>query len=300
MAKDDYTPRRAQGPKRRHPLRSLLILLLLLACAAFAALRWGPPLWHQSLREKPPPSAQRAAPTYRPYTSGADRAASTQSAQPDGDSSEPAPQPETTSEEPTSSAPEEPEPQSQPTAFDGEIDLLMLVNSTHALPEGYTVDLTELSNGQSVATLIYPALQQMFDDARSQGIYPVVASGYRTPEKQQSLMDEKIQSLVEQGYSQESAQAEALKWVNQVGYSEHQSGLAVDINADGIHSAGYEVYDWLAQNAWQYGFILRYPEDKTDITGTSYEPWHYRYVGVEAAQAITEQGVCLEEYLGEA
>ena len=98
--------------------------------------------------------------------------------------------------------------------------------------------------------------------------------------------------------SQESAQAEALKWVNQVGYSEHQSGLAVDINADGIHSAGYEVYDWLAQNAWQYGFILRYPEDKTDITGTSYEPWHYRYVGVEAAQAITQQGVCLEEYLG--
>lgn len=300
MAKDDYTPRRAQRPKRRHPLRTLLILLLLLACAAFAALRWGLPLWQQYMSENPQSSAQSGASTDSPDTSGADSAGSTQSAQPEGDSSEPEPQPEISSEEPTSSAPEEPEPQSQPTAFDGEIDLLMLVNSTHALPEGYTVDLTELSNGQSVATLIYPALQQMFDDARSQGIYPVVASGYRTPEKQQSLMDEKIQSLVEQGYSQESAQAEALKWVNQVGYSEHQSGLAVDINADGIHSAGYEVYDWLAQNAWQYGFILRYPENKTDITGTSYEPWHYRYVGVEAAQAITEQGVCLEEYLGEA
>ena len=176
---------------------------------------------------------------------------------------------------------------------------LLLVNRDSPLPDGYQVELTHLSNGQSVATLIYPALQQMFDDARAQGIYPIVASGYRTPEKQQSLMDEKIQSLVEQGYSQESAQTEALKWVNQVGYSEHQSGLAVDINADGVHSAGYEVYDWLAQNAWQYGFILRYPEDKTDITGTGYEPWHYRYVGVEAAQAITQQGVCLEEYLGE-
>lgn len=281
MAKDDYTPRRAQGPKRRHPLRTLLILLLLLACAAFVALRWGLPLWQQYMSENPQSSAQSGASTDSPDTSGADSAGSAESAQPEGDSSEP-------------------EPQSQPTAFDGEIDLLMLVNSTHALPEGYTVDLTELSNGQSVATLIYPALQQMLDDARSQGIYPVVASGYRTPEKQQSLMDEKIQSLMEQGYSQESAQAEALKWVNQVGYSEHQSGLAVDINADGIHSAGYEVYDWLAQNAWQYGFILRYPENKTDITGTSYEPWHYRYVGVEAAQAITEQGVCLEEYLGEA
>ncbi len=300
MAKDDYTPRRAQGPKRRHPLRTLLILLVLLACAAFAALRWGLPLWQQYRNQDTDLPTQSNTSTDSPDTSGADSAGSTQSAQSDQDSSEPEPQPEITSEEPIVSAEEEPESQSQPTAFDGEIDLLMLVNSTHALPEGYTVELTELSNGQSVATLIYPALQQMFDDARSQGIYPIVASGYRTPEKQQSLMDEKIQSLVEQGYSQESAQEEALKWVNQVGYSEHQSGLAVDINADGIHSAGYEVYDWLAQNAWQYGFILRYPEDKTDITGTSYEPWHYRYVGVEAAQAITQQGVCLEEYLGDA
>ena len=102
------------------------------------------------------------------------------------------------------------------------------------------------------------------------------------------------------GLSQEEAAAEALRWVNQVGYSEHQSGLAVDINADGIHSAGYEVYDWLAQNAWRYGFILRYPEDKTEVTGTGYEPWHYRYVGQDAARVITEQGLCLEEYLGQA
>ncbi len=127
-----------------------------------------------------------------------------------------------------------------------------------------------------------------------------MASGYRTPEKQQSLMDEKIGELVNEGYSQTDAEQEALKWVNRVGYSEHQSGLAVDINADGIHSAGYEVYDWLAQNAWRYGFILRCPEDKTAVTGTGYEPWHYRYVGVENAQAITESGLCLEEYLGAA
>lgn len=296
MDKTDYTPRRAQGPKRKHHrLRNTLIVLILLACAAFAVLRWGLPLWLDTVTPDDSTPTQSNVTADGPDTSGADSATASQSAQA---STEPESQPEPAPEE--SAASSQPEASTQTAnTFNGEIDPLMLVNSTHALPEGYDIELTELSDGQSVATLIYPALQQMFDDARAQGIYPIVASGYRTPEKQQSLMDEKIQSLVEQGYSQESAQTEALKWVNQVGYSEHQSGLAVDINADGIHSAGYEVYDWLAQNAWRYGFILRYPENKTDITGTSYEPWHYRYVGVEAAQAITEQGVCLEEYLGE-
>lgn len=300
MDRQEYTPRRARyTKKRRHWLRNTLILLVLLACAAFAVLRWGLPLWLDYVTpvENTPAQSDMNTNIPDPSSPTSQSPSSSSSGQPASDATEAESDGQsTTPEEPATSAQTDGEPTDQ--AFDGEIDPLMLVNSTHALPEGYTVELTELSNGQSVATLIYPALQQMFDDARAQGIYPIVASGYRTPEKQQSLMDEKIQSLVEQGYSQESAQTEALKWVNQVGYSEHQSGLAVDINADGIHSAGDEVYDWLAQNAWQYGFILRYPEDKTDITGTGYEPWHYRYVGVEAAQAITQQGVCLEEYLG--
>ena len=137
----------------------------------------------------------------------------------------------------------------------------------------------------------------MFDDARSQGVYPIVASGYRTAEKQQSLMDEKVKFFEEQGYSESDARREALKWVNAVGYSEHQSGLAVDINADGVHSAGYQVYNWLADNAWQYGFILRYPADKESVTGVMYEPWHFRYVGKEAAAYIMENNLCLEEFL---
>lgn len=83
------------------------------------------------------------------------------------------------------------------------------------------------------------------------------------------------------------------------GTSEHQTGLAVDINADGIHSAGYEVYDWLARNAHRYGFIRRYPPDKTALTGISNEPWHYRYVGVTAATEMHQRGLCLEEYLAE-
>lgn len=102
---------------------------------------------------------------------------------------------------------------------------------------------------------------------------------------------------MEQGYSRSDAAAEALKWVSVVDYSEHQTGLAVDINANGINSTGEQVYDWLADNAWEYGFILRYPEDKTEITHMDYEPWHYRYVGIEAAKVIFEKNLCLEEYI---
>lgn len=172
---------------------------------------------------------------------------------------------------------------------------LIWVNSDYAIPENWDIELTELSNGTYVDTRIYPSLQQMFDDMHAQGIYPVVASGYRTAEKQQALLDEKMEEL--QGYSHAEAKTEALKWVAAVGHSEHQTGLAVDINADGVKSYGQQVYDWLEQHAWQYGFILRYPKDKEDLTKTEYEPWHYRYVGVEDAARIHEEGVCLEEYL---
>ena len=176
---------------------------------------------------------------------------------------------------------------------------LLLVNRTHPLPDGYQdqLELTELDNGQSVDSRIYPALQSMFDAMREDGVYPIVASGFRTTEKQQSLMDEKIASFESQGYSADRAKKEAETWVAIPGTSEHQLGSAVDINADGIHSAGYQVYEWLDKHAHEYGFIHRYPDDKTEITGISNEPWHYRYVGEEAAAEIHRRGICLEEYL---
>ena len=176
---------------------------------------------------------------------------------------------------------------------------LLLVNRTHPLPDGWqeALTLTELDNGQSVDSRIYPSLQAMFEAMRSDGVYPIVASGFRTAEKQQSLMNEKIASFESQGYSAEQAKNEAEKWVAVPGTSEHQLGSAVDINADGIHSAGYQVYEWLDKHAHEYGFIRRYPEDKTEITGISNEPWHYRYVGEEAAAEIHRRGICLEEYL---
>ncbi|MBD5451229.1 MAG: M15 family metallopeptidase [Lachnospiraceae bacterium] len=174
---------------------------------------------------------------------------------------------------------------------------LILVNKEHGIPDDYEVELVELSNGQCVDRRIYPALQEMFDTARSEGIYPVVASGYRTAKKQQSLMDEKIAAYLVEGYSLQEAKEKAEIWVAAVGTSEHQLGISVDINADGVHSVGSEVYDWLDENSYRFGFIKRYPEDKIEITGIRNEPWHYRYVGKAAAAEIYRSGVCLEEYL---
>lgn len=108
-----------------------------------------------------------------------------------------------------------------------------------------------------------------------------------------------MQSYLNEGYSQDEAKELTEDWVAVPGTSEHELGLGVDINADGIHSTGEEVYQWLEKNAHLYGFIYRYPQDKTELTGISNEPWHYRYVGVKAATEIHEQGVCLEEYLGD-
>lgn len=175
---------------------------------------------------------------------------------------------------------------------------LLLVNRWNQIPEDYQVDLVTLNNGEQVDARIYPALQEMFDAARAESVYPIVASGYRTGEEQEQLMAEKIAEYEGQGYSDQEAREKAETWVAIPGTSEHQMGIAVDINADGIYSSGDQVYGWLAENAYRYGFIRRYPEDKTEITGVIHEPWHYRYVGKEAAREIQEQGVCLEEYLG--
>lgn len=288
--------KREQMPdrRRRNPLGVILIILVvlaLLAAAGYFFLGRGRELLPGGASE---PEGGSSAST-QISSASASTAPETESEQQPGSSASV----ESSSSE-SVPLPEQPAPEETEAPVTEENDLLLLVNRDNPLPEGYEVELTELSNGQSVATVIYPDLQQMFDDARAQGVYPVVASGYRTPEKQQSLMDEKITSLVEEGFTEENAAVEAALWVNPVGYSEHQTGLAVDINADGIHSAGYEVYDWLAENAWQYGFILRYPEDKTEVIGTSYEPWHYRYVGREQAKEIYDSGLCLEEYLGQA
>ena len=179
---------------------------------------------------------------------------------------------------------------------------LILVNKDHPIPDGYEVpELTELRNGNAVDSRIYPSLQQMFDDARAEGILPRVSSSYRTHEDQQKMMDNKIAEYVEQGMSQEEAEAEAKLWVAIPGTSEHELGLSVDIStADWEQQDAEVVWAWLNEHCAEYGFVQRYPPDKEEITGINNEPWHYRYVGLEAAKEMTKSGQCLEEYLGEA
>ena len=174
---------------------------------------------------------------------------------------------------------------------------LIVVNPWNEIPDNYSVTLTELSNGQKVDSRIYPELQEMFDDMRAEGIYPIVREGYRTAEEQQAILDERIQRYMNEGYSRSMAEMAAKEWVAVPGTSEHQLGIAVDINADKSRSTNDEVYQWLADNAYKYGFILRYPQGKEAITGAAYEPWHYRYVGMEAAEKIYNDRISLEEYI---
>ena len=180
---------------------------------------------------------------------------------------------------------------------------LILVNPWNPLSEDFSVERTTLSNGHSVDKRAYPDLQEMMDAARAEGLSPIICSSYRTIERQKTLFNNQVEKYVSRGYSRDEAEKEAAKWVAVPGTSEHHTGLAVDIVALSYQHLDEEQENtaeqqWLMKNAYKYGFILRYPSNKSDITGIGYEPWHYRYVGKEAAKEIYERDVCLEEYLG--
>ena len=179
---------------------------------------------------------------------------------------------------------------------------LVLVNPWNSVPEEYDITLTQLKDGHSVDERCYPDLQEMMDDCRNEGLSPLICSSYRKQETQESLYDNNVNSFLSQGYSEADAKIEAGKAVASPGTSEHQLGLAVDIvdtNNQNLDTTQEKtaVQQWLMQNSWKYGFILRYPSDKSQITGIIYEPWHYRYVGKENAEYIYENNICLEEYL---
>lgn len=177
---------------------------------------------------------------------------------------------------------------------------LLLVNSSHPIANDYSVDLTELRNGQSVDTRILSDLQEMFDAARSEDIYPIVSDAYRTRDEQQALMDDTIQNYEDEGYSADEAKSKAEAVIAAPGTSEHETGLAIDISGDEDYGQDTDsVLEWMNNNAYKYGFVLRYPSGKESVTGVPAEDNHYRYVGKEAAQVMHDQGICLEEYLSQ-
>ena len=184
---------------------------------------------------------------------------------------------------------------------------ILLVNPWNYVPEGYDPELIQVpyglaTEGIQVSAECYDALIAMLEACNDQCPRAVVVSGYRTQDYQARLYKNKVSRVQAQGYSYEEALVEAAKVVAIPGTSEHQLGLAVDI----VDSRSYSLTDiqetlpaqqWLMAHSWEYGFILRYPNDKTDVTGIVYEPWHYRYVGLELAQELYEAGLTLEEYI---
>jgi D-alanyl-D-alanine carboxypeptidase len=176
---------------------------------------------------------------------------------------------------------------------------LLLVNKDHPMEEEFDGELTDLRYGQSVDSRIYPNLQDMFDEMRANGLSPRVVQGYRTSSEQESRLKNKISEYMGYGKSKEEAEKLALQWEAAPGTSEHELGICVDISSEtGENASANEVWNWMDENCWKYGFIKRYPNNKSQITGVRGEPWHYRYVGAEAAEEIMKKGITLEEYLG--
>lgn len=179
---------------------------------------------------------------------------------------------------------------------------LLLVNEWTPLAEDFTVALVEVPGGERVDYRIQQPLEEMIAGAADQGITLMVCSGYRDVAYQETLYNRKTAAYQAQGLPLERAQEEARHWVARPGRSEHHTGLAVD-----IVTPSYQVLDsgfaetpaakWMAEHAAEYGFILRYPQGKEELTGVAWEPWHFRYVGTDSAKEIYEQDICLEEFL---
>ena len=187
-----------------------------------------------------------------------------------------------------------------------EVDLsdwkYVLANELHMLPKDFEVELEKTYNGQRVDSRIRGELEAMIDAARKDGYHLMICSSYRDYKKQDQLMDESIAKFIRRGLSYKDAFFKTKEQIALTGASEHHTGLAVDIVGKNHQSLDESQADtkeakWLAEHAAEYGFILRYPKDKEDITMISFESWHYRYVGKEAAEYMKEKNLCLEEFI---
>lgn len=179
---------------------------------------------------------------------------------------------------------------------------LVLISESNPLDTEYRPELVEVVEGKFVDARIMPELSQMLEDAVGDGMQMYVLSAYRDYESQREVFNTTMVDWINQGKSPLEAYEETKKSVAVPGTSEHASGLALDIVSTKYgelddKQAETEEAKWLAENCWKYGFILRYPPEKSEITGIVFEPWHYRYVGKEAAKEIKEKDVTLEEYL---
>lgn len=180
---------------------------------------------------------------------------------------------------------------------------LALVNEKHPLDTSYVpANLTEINDGKQVDSRIADSLNKMLEDGKAAGLSMYVTSAYRSYDRQREVFNTTMQNWIRQGYTPLDAYDETRKSVAIPGTSEHATGLAVDIISTKYgelddKQGDTEEQKWLMAHCSEYGFVLRFPQDKSDVTGIVYEPWHYRYVGVDAAKEMTEKGLTLEEYV---
>ena len=195
-------------------------------------------------------------------------------------------------------APEEPTPTPEPGSDIPDIDIdsweYVLANADNPIGE-YVPELTSLENSQSFDSRAVEELKRFIDDARAEGLSVYLSSSYRSYGEQQYLFNRKVSQL-------NGDEARAATIVARPGTSEHQTGLCCDITDRYYETKdssleNTQMYKWMYAHCAEYGFILRYPKDKEDVTGIIYEPWHFRYVGKEAAEYIMENGLCLEEFV---
>jgi len=295
---------------------ALPLVLLLMVVAVAAALIIGFSVEREAAEQEDPSSGQ-SQPAEQPESSAQD-----------------APAEEQPAEEPETEQPQEPEPAPEPEAPVEELESdgeeiaipasladadhlfpaangdyrLILVNKDYTMPNEISdLPLKNIGDGYRVQADMYDALVAMMDDAKAAGLPLYIVSGYRPIERSRILYENKVQEYLNAGYTQQQAEAEAGMWIAPPGTSEHSTGLAVDLISADYYTKlpdllpefeEFEEAKWMKEHCAEYGFILRFPKGKEDITKVVFEPWHFRYVGKEAAAAIMEAGITLEEYLG--
>lgn len=189
--------------------------------------------------------------------------------------------------------------------LDATYNKLLLVNGENPLPDDYDYDgnLTEIPKEYIKGSLtkidkdVWVYLKAMLDNARKEGIDIGVWSPYRSYETQKMLFEKQVNKQIQNGVPKEQAEDKAATIVARPGTSEHHTGLALDINCANSSFEKTKAYEWLKQNAENYGFVMRYSEEKQPITGVIHESWHWRFVGINTAKKMNQLNMCLEEYL---
>lgn len=257
-----YKKRNRKNSIIRVAVPAVILCAAVLTGVAYFAVRGGNDV-------KGSPSQQTSTPSG--MFEGSSGAVSAPSSQPADSSSRPGAGAELSDARPADAAQE-----TAPTYIGG----ILVVNKTYSLPADYNPGVDSTAKA---------ALDTMFADAKDEGVSLYVVSGFRSYQRQSTIYNQ---------YVKRDGQEAADRYSARPGHSEHQSGLAFDLNDLSESFGRTKEGIWLRENCWKYGFIIRYPEDKESITGYMYEPWHVRYIGNDSAKAVYESGLCLEEYLG--